>query len=158
MLLLVYMCSKASYVLTPANWRRCVQSEYTLRVYSDWTRQCQFDGVKHDALVLEHMLNGGVGGVKRFTSSMVLWFTLGVFPLWGLKINSKSNFIPLDLHLGGSKAFLTSGVSLKIRLAQHQKSPNLPFYMRHSLFNITMINDKTNLVLHCSAIVTSQSA
>ena len=28
----------------------------SVRVYSDWTRQRQFDGVKHDALVLEHML------------------------------------------------------------------------------------------------------
>ena len=27
-----------------------------VRVYSDWTRQRQFDGVKHKALVLEHML------------------------------------------------------------------------------------------------------
>ena len=25
-------------------------------VYSDWRRQRQFDGVKHDALVLKHML------------------------------------------------------------------------------------------------------
>ena len=27
-----------------------------IRVYSDWTRQRQFDGVKHDVLALEHML------------------------------------------------------------------------------------------------------
>ena len=25
------------------------------KVYSDWTEQRKFDGVKHDALVLEHM-------------------------------------------------------------------------------------------------------
>ena len=30
--------------------------DMTLRVYSDWTRQHQIDGVKHGALVLEHML------------------------------------------------------------------------------------------------------
>ena len=27
-----------------------------VRVYSDWTRRRQFVGVKHDALVLEHVL------------------------------------------------------------------------------------------------------
>ena len=30
--------------------------EQPVRVYSDWTRQPQFDGVKHNALDLEHML------------------------------------------------------------------------------------------------------
>ena len=44
--------------------RTCIlssQAEHSIarcnfRVYSDWMRQRQCDGVKHDALVLEHML------------------------------------------------------------------------------------------------------
>ena len=32
------------------------ENDPTLRVYSDWTRRRQFDGVNHDALVFEHML------------------------------------------------------------------------------------------------------
>ena len=29
---------------------------HKVRVYTDWTRQHQFDGIKHNALFLEHML------------------------------------------------------------------------------------------------------
>ena len=37
--------------------KTCTLSAFqTLRVYTEWTHQRQFDGVKHGALVLEHML------------------------------------------------------------------------------------------------------
>ena len=49
-------CTTEAGEIVATNWRWRVQSEYTLRVYSDWTRQRQFDGVKHNVLVLEHML------------------------------------------------------------------------------------------------------
>ena len=43
----------------------------TLRVYSDWTRQRHNDGVKHNALVLEHMLVNRSIQTGRVASKML---------------------------------------------------------------------------------------
>ena len=43
--------------------RQRLRCAWAFRVYSDLTRQRQFDGVKHNALVLEQMLvNGSIHG------------------------------------------------------------------------------------------------
>ena len=38
-------------------FRQALNETERLRVYSDWTRQLIIDGVKHDALVLEHYVS-----------------------------------------------------------------------------------------------------
>ena len=55
--------------------------DYRDMVYSDWTRRCQCDSLKHDALVLEHMLfnrsiHTGCGAIKLLYNSDAVDLTL----------------------------------------------------------------------------------
>ena len=43
------------YAMTSTVWIEHT-TKTTFRIYLDWMRQRECDGVKHDALVLEHML------------------------------------------------------------------------------------------------------